>query len=643
MPADSGEWVWETKESTEMGHWKSRGSILCSVGLASACAFALATSATAGKPGLAGTSGPVIEKGPVAVLADSVVHVTLQDPHGNVMPDAGMLLVSTETMKPTAASPMGDGTFAASVQGTKIVLEAFHAEHGYGAAEVSIPELKYVPLVMRVDGDRTIINVVPTALQANDNSFGNRNTLDVEQPLVRGGAPCGPGGSGDNCADAISAGDGVFSGDLGDNSSDAVDDCGFGNTISEWWCYTASCDGTATVTTCLAGTNFDTIVSAFDSCGGLELACNDDTVGAPAACDLNGLNRKSTTSFGVTAGESYLVRVSVFNDDFFSQGGTGSGYEIEFSCDTGGGGGEGDCCSANGTPACEDPGCTAAVCGADPFCCDVEWDQLCADSAFVLCPDICVIEPPGEVCDGTEIPEGEADCGLPVDTTNGGCNSSPVVFSTIACGDVICGTAAFDGATRDTDWYAFTVPAGGGVYTLTTTTSFAGLMGFVDTNDCATAAAVDPAAFPAAGETVSVSRCFSEGTWWAFVAPDFSTILGCGAQYSVTLSCDGPCPEGACCFSDGSCSQESSASCAAAGGEYQGDGSDCATANCIAICGPGAGSCFSANGTPGCEDADCCNIVCAIDSFCCDVEWDGICADLALANCPGAPSEGACC
>lgn len=37
-------------------------------------------------------------------------------------------------------------------------------------------------------------------------------------------------------------------------------------------------------------------------------------------------------------------------------------------------------------------------------------------------------------------------------------------------------------------------------------------------------------------------------------------------------------------------------------------------------CGdPAAGDCFVANGTPGCSDATCCNIVCNLDSFCCDV------------------------
>jgi hypothetical protein len=47
---------------------------------------------------------------------------------------------------------------------------------------------------------------------------------------------------------------------------------------------------------------------------------------------------------------------------------------------------------------------------------------------------------------------------------------------------------------------------------------------------------------------------------------------------------------------------------------------------------PGS-DCFIANGTPGCDDQQCENTVCAIDSFCCDVSWDGICAGEALDVC----------
>jgi len=54
---------------------------------------------------------------------------------------------------------------------------------------------------------------------------------------------------------------------------------------------------------------------------------------------------------------------------------------------------------------------------------------------------------------------------------------------------------------------------------------------------------------------------------------------------------------------------------------------------------PGQGSCCSPNGSPGCEIVECCNTICAVDSFCCDVEWDATCAiqaeDLCPDVCPG--------
>jgi hypothetical protein len=36
-----------------------------------------------------------------------------------------------------------------------------------------------------------------------------------------------------------------------------------------------------------------------------------------------------------------------------------------------------------GRPGCSDPVCEAVICGLDSFCCDVEWDQTCANAAAV--------------------------------------------------------------------------------------------------------------------------------------------------------------------------------------------------------------------------------------------------------------------
>lgn len=41
----------------------------------------------------------------------------------------------------------------------------------------------------------------------------------------------------------------------------------------------------------------------------------------------------------------------------------------------------GTCCTANFTPGCNNASCQIAICGADAFCCTVEWDAFCATDA----------------------------------------------------------------------------------------------------------------------------------------------------------------------------------------------------------------------------------------------------------------------
>lgn len=62
-------------------------------------------------------------------------------------------------------------------------------------------------------------------------------------------------------------------------------------------------------------------------------------------------------------------------------------------CGTCMGGGEGDCCEANGSPGCEAPDVEACVCDFDVLCCDdnVGWDETCVgivgDEGCGLCPE----------------------------------------------------------------------------------------------------------------------------------------------------------------------------------------------------------------------------------------------------------------
>jgi len=45
------------------------------------------------------------------------------------------------------------------------------------------------------------------------------------------------------------------------------------------------------------------------------------------------------------------------------------------------------------------------------------------------------------------------------------------------------------------------------------------------------------------------------------------------------------------------------------------------------------GNCIEAQAVPGCEIAECEAAVCAVDSFCCNVAWDSICAAEAIDIC----------
>ncbi len=50
-------------------------------------------------------------------------------------------------------------------------------------------------------------------------------------------------------------------------------------------------------------------------------------------------------------------------------------------------------------------------------------------------------------------------------------------------------------------------------------------------------------------------------------------------------------------------------------------------------CDGATGSCGEVNGTPGCEDIVCCSAVCELEPFCCEVDWDTSCVEIAVDAC----------
>jgi len=108
-------------------------------------------------------------------------------------------------------------------------------------------------------------------------------------------------------------------------------------------------------------------------------------------------------------------------------------------------------------------------------------DQPGDYTVVVDCVTPCAPPPSCGACVGTAEPEPCLVDGN-TDTVNGGCNSAPPVFGTVALNQTICGLNSTyvtpAGTLRDTDWYAFVVPTSG-TYTITVCAEHSVDVGFV--------------------------------------------------------------------------------------------------------------------------------------------------------------------
>lgn len=216
------------------------------------------------------------------------------------------------------------------------------------------------------------------------NPIGNDYSLEVTGVVCKAAAP-----ENDNCADATVAVEGANPFDNMFAGTEVADpSCGFQGvafTKDVWFSFTATQDGDYNFETCTGPAPFDTGIEIWNDCpasGGSLVACNDD--------GANCLAFASSLNFGMTSGQTILVRVGGYQGDTGATDLTITYVGDAPSC---GDPGTGDCCVANGTPFCEDATCCALICAGDAFCCDVEWDQFCANAAIAQCAG-CGVEPP---------------------------------------------------------------------------------------------------------------------------------------------------------------------------------------------------------------------------------------------------------
>lgn len=150
----------------------------------------------------------------------------------------------------------------------------------------------------------------------------------------------------------------------------------------------------------------------------------------------------------------------------------------------------------------------------------------------------------------------------PNDQVNGGCNSTPPAFTSISCGEDVCGTGYMDGAFRDTDWWELDTTADAGAeFTITGEAEFASVYGRVDNQggalDCSQVSAFAEFVVSAGCTPVNLTTArLDPGLYWFFVGPDFSEIVDCnqpaggppaevGENYTLRVECSfnaPPCP-----------------------------------------------------------------------------------------------------
>ena len=125
----------------------------------------------------------------------------------------------------------------------------------------------------------------------------------------------------DDCINAeIAAFATVYLGNLSTATNDGTATCGASATNPDvWYSFTAPNSAQFVFSTCgthdAPGLNLgmDTVIAAFDVCGGTQLACDDDAGPPPCGPGIDtGILRDSVITVNMLAGESVLIRISHF-------------------------------------------------------------------------------------------------------------------------------------------------------------------------------------------------------------------------------------------------------------------------------------------------------------------------------------------
>lgn len=291
----------------------------------------------------------------------------------------------------------------------------------------------------------------------------------------------------------------------------------------------------------------------------------------------------------------------------------------------------GSCFESHDQPFCNDGACCDSVCTIDPFCCATKWDGICVGVAEQRCSSLC------------GMPDG-GNCFLPKLTP---------ACSDRDCCDAVCAVDAF---CCTTEWDAACVTLAKG------TRRRPGLCTAPKCGEFTTGACCSEHDQPACNdqqccEAVCKRDPFCCDSQWDV------TCAGAARNLSIcncVSDCGDPC-SGSCCEAHGTplCNDEKCCTgvcaldpfcCDLNGGAW--DAICVGLTSSVPACGDpcplpecgdaNAGQCCAPHAGPACNDTSCCHLVCAQDTYCCDVAWDTLCALSAGDLCPECQGDLYC-
>jgi hypothetical protein len=308
------------------------------------------------------------------------------------------------------------------------------------------------------------------------------------------------------------------------------------------------------------------------------------------------------------------------------------GTDICLGC---GGVSTGSCYATHG-PYCDDQSCCDAVCGADAFCCANQWDGICVDEATEMCNSC-----GGSVTGSCYSAHANAHC------NDAGCCTTVCASDPFCCNnqwDSICVNEALDTCPVQVMAGPITYPANGNQYYLLSLATVA--------NAQAKAASI--------GGHLAVISSAAENEWIRANIANFGGVpreVWIGASdfntegtfhwwtlepFSYTNWAPGE-PNNS--FDEDFVEMYPTVGTWNDVNQYGSQNNYAVVEVEVLVCGDeAAGSCFAAHSGPFCSDAACCAEVCGLDPFCCNTTWDGLCAQEAFTNCYNCgPTGGGTC